>query len=174
MTLDEELLKKAQAAGAKLAEAEHQALTARADYHTMIRRMHLAGGTFREIGQALGLSHQRVQQIVDAAGGSWWSRIWKNRNVRRDAVCTFCGKPPSEIEKLLAGPDVYICDGCVGRAEKGGFGGGRSARRARCSFCRKPGSETRPVVVAPEASVCTECLGVCRQILDDRSGGQGV
>src|SRR5262245_25148648 len=108
MALDSELLKKAQTAGARFAEAERQALLARADYHTAIRRLHLSGGSFRELAQALGLSHQRIHQIVEGAGGTWWQRIWRNRNVRRDAVCTFCGLPPSEVAKLIAGPDVYI------------------------------------------------------------------
>jgi ClpX C4-type zinc finger protein len=29
-------------------------------------------------------------------------------------ACSFCAKPSSEVEKLIAGPGVYICDGCVG------------------------------------------------------------
>jgi hypothetical protein len=28
--------------------------------------------------------------------------------------CTFCGKQHTEVAKLIAGPGVYICDGCVG------------------------------------------------------------
>lgn len=27
--------------------------------------------------------------------------------------CSFCGKPKSEVRKLIAGPGVYICDECV-------------------------------------------------------------
>jgi ATP-dependent Clp protease ATP-binding subunit ClpX len=27
--------------------------------------------------------------------------------------CSFCGKSEKEVNKLVAGPDVYICDGCV-------------------------------------------------------------
>ena len=28
--------------------------------------------------------------------------------------CSFCGKPDSQVERLVAGPDgVYICDGCI-------------------------------------------------------------
>src|SRR5262245_34430215 len=94
MTLDEELLRKAKDAGSKLAEAERQVLMNRADYHTLVRRLHLAGGSLREIAQALTLSHQRVQQIVEGAGGSWWQKIWRTRNVKRDAICTFCERPP--------------------------------------------------------------------------------
>lgn len=27
--------------------------------------------------------------------------------------CSFCGKPQDQVKKLIAGPDVYICDECV-------------------------------------------------------------
>lgn len=27
--------------------------------------------------------------------------------------CSFCGKPQSQVERLIAGPNVYICDQCV-------------------------------------------------------------
>src|SRR5713226_5610399 len=92
MVLDQHLLNNARAAGDQLAEAERQVLLTRADYHTAIRRLHLAGGSLREISQSLSLSHQRVQQIVNAAGGSWWRRVWRTRNVKRDAVCTWCDR----------------------------------------------------------------------------------
>lgn len=28
--------------------------------------------------------------------------------------CSFCGKSQHEVQKLIAGPSVYICDECVG------------------------------------------------------------
>jgi hypothetical protein len=28
--------------------------------------------------------------------------------------CSFCAKATSDVDKLIAGPGVYICDGCVG------------------------------------------------------------
>jgi len=28
-------------------------------------------------------------------------------------MCSFCGKSHSEVRKLIAGPGVYICDGCI-------------------------------------------------------------
>src|SRR5689334_12278300 len=31
----------------------------------------------------------------------------------RIANCSFCGKPDTEIAKLVAGPGVFICDQCV-------------------------------------------------------------
>ncbi|MDP6625037.1 MAG: ClpX C4-type zinc finger protein, partial [Nitrospinota bacterium] len=27
--------------------------------------------------------------------------------------CSFCGKGPAEVRKLIAGPTVYICDECI-------------------------------------------------------------
>jgi hypothetical protein len=58
MTINEGLLKKARAAGTGLADAERQVQLARTEYHAIVRRMHLAGGSLREIAQALELSHQ--------------------------------------------------------------------------------------------------------------------
>src|SRR5690242_20470089 len=36
--------------------------------------------------------------------------------VQRDRVfrCSFCTKPASEVQRLIAGNGVYICDECVG------------------------------------------------------------
>ena len=175
MVLDRELLDKARAAGAALADADRQALLARADYHTAVRRLHLAGGSLREIAQSLAISHQRVQQIVSAAGGSWWRRVWRTRRVTPDAVCTWCGRPPAEVGKLIAGPRVYICDACVesaeraaaGQANRGVFSRPKArASAGRCGFCGKKADGSRALVSAAPGHVCTECLRVCREILD--------
>jgi hypothetical protein len=32
--------------------------------------------------------------------------------------CSFCGKSEKEVARLVAGPGVYICDGCVGICNK--------------------------------------------------------
>lgn len=39
----------------------------------------------------------------------------KDRN--DEPRCSFCGRPQSEVQKLIAGPGVYICDECVVVAE---------------------------------------------------------
>ncbi len=172
MVVDEQLLEKARQAAAKVAEASREALLAKAEYHTAVRRMHLAGGSLREIAEALGISHQRVQQVVEAAGGSWWQRVWRNRGQRRDAVCTACGRPPSEVKKLVAGPNVYLCDQCVTDAEHAiagraaaGFSLGRKPR-AKCSFCGKPTAPSRILAVRGEIAACSECVRVCRAIIE--------
>jgi hypothetical protein len=177
MVLDPELLERARETGAKLVDAERDALLARGDYHTAVRRLHLAGGSLREIAQTLGLSHQRVQQIVSGAGGSWWTRMWRTRNAHPDAACTWCGRPPAEVDKLIAGPRVYICDACVDAAEHvatartpaSPFTAMRAGGATRCSFCGKRANDERSIVTAAAGNVCTQCLHVCREILGGRA-----
>ena len=31
----------------------------------------------------------------------------------KELTCNFCGKPQSQVRRLIAGPDVYICDECI-------------------------------------------------------------
>ncbi len=174
MPLNTELLEKARRAGVDLDEAERRALVSRAEYHAAVRRLHLAGASLREIAQALALSHQRVQQIVSDAGGSWWRRAWRTRRTVVDAICTWCGRPPSEVSKLIAGPNVYICDACVesaeraaaGRAAAGPFAGLEKGRLARCAFCGKRHGQDRRIVMASAGNICSNCLRACRDILD--------
>ena len=176
--LNPELLDRARAARADMEEADRRALLLRTEYHTAIRRLHLAGGSVREVAQALSLSHQRVQQIVQSGGGTWWRRIWRTRTVSPDAICTWCGRPPSEVAKLVAGPHVYICDACIADAERalsgrettGSFSlATRASMRRRCSFCRRTAGKDRPILAAAAGHVCGACLQTCRQIVDSSS-----
>ncbi len=186
MGLDERLLSRAREAGARLAEAEHQVVLSRGAYHAAVRRLHLAGAPLRDIADALSLSHQRVQQIVRSAGGSWWMR-WRGRRRERDMACTWCSRPPAEVSKLIAGPGIFICEACVEAAERALAGGVPEAvspasrvpsalarvdapARARCTFCRKRADDRRAVVEGP-ANVCTDCLTICREILDGSRQG---
>jgi len=184
--MDSELLAEARRAQERLIDAERDADVARADFHRAVRRLHLNGASLRELAAGLGLSHQRVHQIVESAGGS---RRWLRRDrVRPDPmllVCTFCGKDQTQVKKLIAGPSVYICNGCVGLA-KGVIGSGEpvSTRvaelaagpeqepRAQCSFCGKRRDQVPGLVVSSAqterktpAAICAECLGLCTEIL---------
>ena len=37
---------------------------------------------------------------------------------RRSLRCSFCGKRDVQVDRLLGGPKVYICDACVGVCNK--------------------------------------------------------
>src|SRR3954471_224610 len=66
MTIDEAALAEARKARSRLLELQRDAERAQVDYHHEIRRLHAAGGSLREIADALGLRHQRVHKIVEA------------------------------------------------------------------------------------------------------------
>jgi hypothetical protein len=184
--MDENLLAEARQAQERLIETEHRAEVARADFHRAVRRLHLNGSSLRELAVALGLSHQRIHQIVEAAGGG---RRWGlRREVRPDPqACTFCGKTQDRVKRLISGPGVYICEGCAELA-RGVVATGRSAEtglglirgvpeeetRERCSFCGKyrgqcAGLASVPVdtdgKAAGHAAICVECLALCAEIV---------
>ncbi len=37
----------------------------------------------------------------------------KGNSKKQQLSCSFCGKTQQEVKKLIAGPDVYICDECI-------------------------------------------------------------
>ncbi len=37
----------------------------------------------------------------------------EKHNNNGELVCSFCGKPQGQVRRLIAGPDVFICDECV-------------------------------------------------------------
>jgi hypothetical protein len=125
--MDEELLAEARRAQERLIDAERDAEVFRAEFHRAVRRLHLHGASLRELAGTLGLSHQRVHQIVESAGGSRrWLRQREpgqrepgQREPRRPGMllaCTFCGQYQAQVQKLIAGPHVYVCNDCVSLA----------------------------------------------------------
>jgi hypothetical protein len=199
MGLDTDLVRSAEAARQRLIESQHAAEQAKADYHHAIRRLHAAGGSLREIAEALRLSHQRIHQILDEAAEPEPRRRWWRRRGRRwqppAGPCSFCGRSREECAKLIAGPGVFICDGCVARASRLAVGaaaedvaGGpllveRSGSEAKCSFCGKQTRHVRWLVAGgvastpggtsgqgkfgkgPRVFICDECLALCEEIL---------
>jgi hypothetical protein len=88
MTLDEKVLDQAREARQRLVDLESQTAHARVDYHHAIKKLHAAGGSLREIAEALELSHQRVHQIVEGpiapvGPPSWAGRTWKRGRHRQ-------------------------------------------------------------------------------------------
>src|SRR4029077_5992301 len=83
MTLDEQVLAQAKEARQRLVDLESQTAHVRVDYHHAIKKLHAAGGSLREIADALELSHQRVHQIVDGPAGPTGGPPWGGRGWRR-------------------------------------------------------------------------------------------
>jgi hypothetical protein len=75
-----DVLGEAKAARAAVDAAEDELVAARSELHTAIRQLAADGWSMREISQELGLSHQRVHQIVSGET-STRSRPRKGRNL---------------------------------------------------------------------------------------------
>ena len=189
--MDGTLLAEARQAQERLIDAERDADVARAEFHRAVRRLHLHGASLRELASGLGLSHQRVHQIVESAGGS---RRWLRRDrVRPDPgllACTFCGKDQKQVKKLIAGPSVYICDRCVDLAKSLTSdgqpvtteiaeltAGSEQEPRTQCSFCGKCRDQVAGLIVSSvqterkaPAAICSECLDLCTEIITEELG----
>ena len=177
MPIDADLLSQARAAEARVIDAEQAADIARAEFHGAMRRLQLAGASLREIAEALGLSHQRVHQIVAAAGGS---RRWRRHraSVSQPPSCSFCGQDEKQAKALIAGPGVFICDRCISSVDQVQTVAGRristpiatiepisdEARAERCSFCGKRRHQVAAMAAAGGARICDECLSLARDI----------
>jgi hypothetical protein len=183
MPVDQHLLAEVSAAAGKVTEFEDQLEGARADYRRTVRRLHLSGASMREIAEALGVSHQRVHQIIEDSGVRRWRRR-RSQGPTAQRVCSFCGREQRQVRKLVAGPGVYICDPCI-MAAVGVSASGRAAKdpvlqpvpaggQLGCSFCGKARAEVQALVSAPtrEAhtppTICDECLGLCGEILSEQ------
>jgi hypothetical protein len=192
MGLDRKLVREAERAKEQLAVAQHATYRAKVDYHQAIRRLHAAGGSLREIAEALRMSHQRVHQIIDEAEPTrrWWRR---RAQLLSEPVgpCAFCGRPRDVCAKLIAGPEVFICDRCVVQATRlaaspavedqaeGPMQLAPSGSEAKCSFCGKEARKARHLVASglPVSAgksgdlprICDECLDLCMEILTETS-----
>lgn len=96
--------------------------------------------------------------------------------------CSFCEKSMHEVKKLIAGPQVFICNTCVESCNvmlEGDDASHDGLRRSVayggdevCSFCAKPESTDGPlptleVFESLDVRICIECVGLCNDILGE-------
>ena len=84
---------------------------------------------------------------------------------RKPRVCSFCGTPQDQVQRLIAGPNVYVCDACVARLRTSPQAP-QEERGLRCSFCGKHQRQVSFLAVGPQGvSICNACLDLCQEIL---------
>jgi|SRR5579872_2552120 len=183
MAIDQELLSEALGASSRVGELEDELEGAKAEYRSAVRRLHLAGASMREVAEALGISHQRVHQIIEEGGVRRWRRRRQTDAAVTRAACSFCDREQRQVRKLIAGPGVYICDPCILAAVGVATSGRPAASPAlttvppdavvSCAFCHKPRESVRSIVARSDgadaqATICDECLGLCGEILSEQ------
>ncbi len=91
-----------------------------------------------------------------------------SRSHHEPLSCTFCDRSQTEARHLIAGPTVYICDGCIAACtdlvERGKPLLEGVEPTHCCSFCGKARREVKALLRGPRAFICDECLGLCRDI----------
>ncbi|HET9441770.1 MAG TPA: ClpX C4-type zinc finger protein [Acidimicrobiales bacterium] len=184
MTLDDAILADVEAARAALDELEDRAFDARARFHREVRRLHGAGGSLREIAAALGLSHQRVHQIVGEDGVVEVEAASREVAVLPGALVV---APPGADPGgggAGAGPGAGFGTGtAAGGGPGGGAGGGpgggtrpvmvRRTTRLRCAFCNAGRSDTARMVAGPGVHICQQCVADAAGVAATRRPARG-
>jgi hypothetical protein len=189
MPVDEALLLYALRARDRCVESQHEADRAQVSYQHAIRRLHASGASLREIADALGLSYQRVHQIVAPSSGKG-----ALKDSPADAACAFCGRERHDAGRLIAGPGLFICERCIDVAgEVLAEGQERDVHtriasvkhadaRARCGFCGRRRSDVQAMAEAPTrppvgkgaqrrrggVRICAACVSLCGEIVAER------
>ncbi|MBW3651409.1 MAG: hypothetical protein KY458_12660, partial [Actinobacteria bacterium] len=146
-------------------------------------RLHGAGGSMREIATALGLSHQRVHQIVGDDGiVEVEAASTELTPLHASAVatpaqqdrCSLCGAQRPQLDQLLSAPGgVFICSGCVAEASRVVRGASSSSLSsvadagAVCTFCRNGTTGAGPMAGSADSGVniCASCVATCERML---------
>jgi ATP-dependent protease Clp ATPase subunit len=88
--------------------------------------------------------------------------------------CSFCGKAQHEVWRIIAGPDVSICDECVDlcteileRESESDTGSDAPSTTPFdptpiCRLCRFPKDVEELVMIAERGPLCVECLDAVR------------
>ncbi len=150
---------------------------------THVRSEHLLLALASE-GEGLGA---RLLAQVGAVHGTLASRL-----DRATLACSFCARGGLEVDHLIAGPGVFICEHCVSEAVRVDLasddeavpkpvGGMRvlppTAPNATCSFCGKTHPQVDRLTAAaafsqpigdprPEVApaICNQCVTICHEI----------
>jgi hypothetical protein len=158
--LNANFLRNAQRAAVDLASRQREVRAAEARYFLAIRQLHADGGAIGEIADFTGLSRRRIRRVVQTAAPGKRRR----RGGGGMLTCSFCGKEERTVRRLIAGPGVYICNGCVASARAQGLS---EQTGEQCSFCLRQGP---PIWrLGPprkrQTRICDACLDNCDAVL---------
>ncbi len=80
--------------------------------------------------------------------------------------CSFCNKSHKQAQKLIAGPNVYICSECVNDfINPSSSIPETEIFSKKCTFCGKTRVKVDKMIEKKGIKVCNECLDVCVEII---------
>lgn len=164
---NEKLVKAALDRQKRILELEVEMNSAKENYSDAVRKLHESDMSYREIAVRLGVSHQRIHQIVEEKRKKEqpWIKL-----VKHDLHCVFCGLSNNQVDKLVAGSKTFICDSCAENCSKVAetnntmsnkhvtFKPLKASTRSTCSFCARAGKGRTPIVGSQKHQLCDVCL----------------
>jgi ATP-dependent Clp protease ATP-binding subunit ClpA len=112
----------------------------------------IGAGVLESFGLNLQEVREKVMQILNEHG--------------QMISCSFCGKRKDQVQRLIAGPGVYVCDECVAAFSKAPDEAEQEEKGPRCSFCGKKQGQVRHLTVGPHGvNICSECIVLCQEII---------
>ncbi len=82
----------------------------------------------------------------------------------RTVTCSACGRMKAEVTRMIAGPHVYLCDGCVEQSARQLSLRQPPPEGVRCRFCRQRRAKVAQTAVG-SVTVCADCVGLMESIL---------
>ena len=135
--------------------------------------------------QLLEVATALEETLKKTYGDGWDTDITRFVEQAQLSSCSFCGKEPHEVRKLIAGLAVFICDECVelcrgiiaeeGERDANGAAGstvsdGNPKAERLCGICMEP-RETDELVFLPHAAyLCATCLDEIQTVRDKQTG----
>ena len=129
-----------------------------------------------QIGTAL------EETLKRAIGDDWDAHVPKFVDDAKPAVCSFCGKSQTEVRKLVAGPSVHICDGCVelcknilaGELDAGEESKNKPAKAGAkenglCGICMEERELDELIFLPHAAYMCAACLEDIQAVRDKQT-----
>lgn len=168
MEVDPALLDTARQAAERVRAAEAAVERARLSHREAVRALNAGGASLRAIAAALGLSHQRVHQLVTGDGEEAGPRLAAKR--RAGPLAAPAGPVEPEVSCLLCGEGGTdaICAPCRAAARRivageslDGTRGLRPAfrhHRRPCGLCERLPDAGERFAQGPAAAVCGACL----------------
>ena len=105
-------------------------------------------------------------------------------------ICSFCGKAPEQVQKLIGGPAVNVCDECIELCQEilneelvrdgsslSALASSSSDRasnllvqesKLHCHFCGKSEDDIIDIVTGRNVNICDECVQTCSEVLAER------
>ena len=89
---------------------------------------------------------------------------------RTPVICSFCGKSMKEVNKIIQGPSVHICNECVdtcGKILSGvSISDWTNPSEGECRFCKRDASLGIQVIVkqSTDTKICNDCVKLCVEV----------